>query len=149
MTRLRLKAEDAEDLEIVSAHLQDAIAQVGDIAYLPSKRRFALVLNRFMWEDLQGGEKTMGSYRRVRTGLHFDSVLKVKAQNIRQDTKEAVLELLSLRFEPATDGAGSVTLVFSGGGAIRLEVECLDAEISDISEPWSTKNKPGHETQAT
>jgi hypothetical protein len=149
MTRLRLKAEDAEDLEIISAHLQDSIARVGDIAYLQSKRRFALVLNRFMWEDLQGGDKTKASYRRVRTGLHFDGVLGVKSQNIRQDAKDAVLELLSVRFDPAGDAAGSVTLVFSGGGAIRLNVECLDAEISDISEPWSTKNKPGHETQTT
>jgi hypothetical protein len=148
MTRLRLKAEDAEDLEIISAHLQDAIARVGDIAYLPSKRRFALVFNRFMWEDLQGGDKAKSSYRRVRAGLHFDSVLGVKSQNIRQDAKDAVLELLSVRFDPAADAAGSVTLVFSGGGAIRLSVECLDAEISDISEPWSTKSKPGHDAQA-
>jgi hypothetical protein len=149
MTKLRLKAEDSEDLEIISAHLQDAIARVGDIAYLPTKRRFALVLNRFMWEDLEGGAKTKDSYRRVRTGLHFDGVLGVISQNIRQDAKDAVLELLSLKFDPAADGAGSVTLVFSGGGAIRLSVECVDAEISDISEPWSTKNKPGHDTQAT
>jgi hypothetical protein len=85
----------------------------------------------------------------VRTGLHFDGVLKVKAQKIKQDSKDVVLELLSVRFEPSADGAGAVTLVFAGGAAIRLEVEMLDAEITDISEPWSTKNKPGHETQPT
>ena len=143
--RLRLKAEDAEDLDVISAHLQDAVARVGDIAYLPSKRRFALVFNRFMWEDLRRSEKPNGPFRRVRSGIHFDGVLRVRSQNVRQDAKDAVLELLSVRFEPAADGAGAVTLVFSGGGAIRLEVECLDAEITDLSEPWATKNKPGHD----
>jgi hypothetical protein len=154
MTALRLRAVDTIDLSVVAAHLQDAIAQVGDMAYKPRERRFAIMFNRFMWEDLQddaGRSAKPGakaSYRRVRSVLHFDGVLKVKSQGLRLERKDAVANVLTLAFEPAGEVAGTLTMTFAGGGAIKLEVECLDAWLTDVGEPWSTKNLPSHDTDA-
>jgi hypothetical protein len=154
MTPLRLRAVDTIDLSVIAAHLQDAVAQVGDMAYKPGQRRFAIMFNRFMWEDVQdqagGGAKAdaRAPYRRVRSVLHFDGVLKVKSQGLRLDRKEAVAEILTLAFEKKDDVAGAITMTFAGNGAIRLEVEALDAWLSDISEPWATPNLPRHGTDA-
>jgi len=140
---LRLMIEDADDLKILSTVLQDAIAKIGDFAHLPRQRRFAFVANRFVWEN--AADKKRGPFARVRVGCHFDDVLAVKQLNLRPDAKDGVLDLLAIRFEPASDGAGAVTLDFAGGGAIRLEVESLNAQLADISEPWLTQAKPGHD----
>lgn len=135
---LRLVAADAEDLIALSAVLQDAVAKVGDFAHLPRERRFAFVANRFVWE-------AAGGKARVRTGCHFDDVTAVRQMNLRLDAKGAVVEILAVRFSPGADGAGAVTIDFSGGGAIRLEVESVNAQLSDISAPWPTRLKPEHE----
>src|SRR5688572_15765894 len=137
---LKLMAEDEEDLAILSAHLQDAVLRIGDIAYLPKSRRFAAFLNRYCWEGCPEG--AVGE--RTRTGLHFNNVLKVKATNVRQNDPDAVAELLALRFHPAGDGAGSVDLMLAGGGCIRLEVEAIDATLRDISEHWPARARPAH-----
>lgn len=141
---LRLIAEDAEDLKVLSACLQDAVIKVGDFAHLPQERRFALVANRFVWEC--AADRKRGPFARVRTGAHFDDVTAARQQNIRADAKDAVLELLALRFEPGEDGGGAVLLEFSGGGVIRLEVESVNAQLRDLSAPWSTARKPDHKT---
>jgi hypothetical protein len=153
MTALRLRAIDAMDLSVIAAHLQDAIAQVGDMAYQPQKRRFALLLNRFMWEDVEddkrGGAKADdGQYRRVRSALHFDAVERVQSQNLKLGAKEAVAELLTLAFEAKGELSGVITLTFAGGGAIKLDVECLDAWLTDVSAPWPTPHRPGHGVEA-
>lgn len=140
---LRLLVEDADDLKALSTVLQDAIAKVGDFAYLPSQRRFAFVANRFVWET--AADKKQGPFARVRSGCHFDDVADVRRMNLRSEAKDAILDLLAIRFEPAADGAGTVILDFAGGGAIRLEVESLNAQLSDISAPWMTQSKPGHD----
>jgi len=137
-----LVAEDAEDLEIVSARLQDAVAHVKDLVWLPKARRFAALFNRFKWEHEKPREAL-----RVRAGLHFDSVLSVKSHGIRKGDPDAVLSLLAIRFTPrgADDPSGSVDLVFSGGGEVRLEVECIDATLSDVSGEWAARGRPAHE----
>lgn len=140
---LRLAAEDAEDLKAMSAILQDAVGKVGDFAHLPRQRRFAFVVNRFIWEAV--GQARRGPYARVRTGCHFDDVTAVRQSNLRLDAKDAVLELLALRFAPGEDGTGAITLDFAGGGAIRLDVESVNAGLADISAPWITRLKPEHE----
>ena len=138
---LKLVAEDEEDLAILSAHLQDAVMRVGDLAYLPKSRRFAAFLNRFCWEGCP--ENSVGE--RTRSGLHFNNVLKVQAMNVRQDDPDAVVELLALRFEPTAEGgAGHVDLMLAGGGCIRLEVEAIDAALRDISEHWPARARPAH-----
>ena len=145
---LRLAAENAEDLEVISARLQDAVAQVQDLVYLPKKKRFVALFNRFKWEDAAKRNRDVASLR-VRSGLHFDRVLSVKSQNVKLGAPDAVISLLTIRYtaKSAEDPAGSIELVFAGGGAIRLEVENIDAELADISGEWAARGTPDHETK--
>lgn len=140
---LALMAADKEDLEVVSAVLQDAVAKVGDIAFLPKERRFALVANRFIWEE--GASKKFGPFTRVRTGVHFDDVTQVRAKAVKMQAKSAVVDILSVTFEPKGEEGGTILLTLAGGGAIALEVEAINANVNDISEPWRTPKKPDHE----
>jgi len=147
---LRLRAVDQIDLSVISASLQDALAQVGDMAYEPAKRRFAVMFNRFMWEDMNESAKGAKAdkeapYRRVRSALHFDAVQRAQTQGLKLGHKDAVAELLTLSFEAKSEPAGTIRMTFAGGGAIRLEVECLDAWLTDVSAPWPTHHRPGHE----
>lgn len=149
MTALRLRAVDPIDLSVVAAQLQDAIAQVGDMAYQPGKRRFALMLNRFMWEDADTGAKGAKAdkhapYRRVRSALHFDAVQRVQHQGLRLGVRDKLAELLTLSFEPGAEPSGVIKMTFAGGGVIKLDVECLDVWLTDVSEPWATPHRPGH-----
>lgn len=144
MTRLRLAASDAEDLEILSARLQDAVGKLKDFTWLPKKRRFAAVLNRLQWED---GGKT-----RVRAGLHFDGVLKVQSSKVKLGADEAVVSLLAVTFKPnkleegvGEDPGGVIEIVLAGGGTIRLAVECIDAELADLTGPWAAIGVPDHD----
>ncbi len=140
---LRLRVESAEDLAALSSSLQDAVAKIGDFAYLPSQRRFAFVANRFVWECAQNGSR--GPFARVRAGVHFDDVLSVQQSNLRPDAKDAVVALLAMRFEAGQDGAGELHFDFAGGGAVKLSVESLNAAITDLSDPWRTRSKPSHD----
>lgn len=137
---LRFLAADQEDLNVISLCLQDALAKLGDFAFQPERRRFVFVANRFIWEA--AGKR--GPFGRVRTGIHFDDVIKVSRQNLRDDANDAVVALLAVRFKQTSDGAGSIFLDFAGGGAIRLDVEAVNAHMTDISEPWPTRSKPEH-----
>jgi len=144
MTRpeLTLAAEDAEDLEVISARLQDAVAPLKELVWLPKKRRFAALFNRFVWED-----RRRNTNLRVRSLLHFDDVLSVQAKRIKMGAPDAVVSLLAIEFAPTGGGdpGGTVTLVFSGGGAIRLEVECIDAGLSDVGGEWAARSRPAHD----
>jgi hypothetical protein len=135
---IKLAAADAQDLEILSAKLQDAVVKLKNFAWLPTQRRFAAVLNRLQWET---GGKT-----RVRSGLHFDGVLKVQSQNVKMGAGEAVVSVLAITFAPAggEDPGGVIEIVLAGGGAIRLTVECIDAGLADMSGPWAAIGKPDH-----
>ena len=140
MTRaLKLAAADAEDLQILSARLQDAAAKLKDLVWLPKKRRFAAVVNRYQWE---AGQST-----RVRAGLHFDGVLAVKSHKLKLGAGEAVVALLAIGFTPngGEDPGGVIELTFAGGGAIRLTVEMIDAELVDLTQPWAARGVPDHE----
>lgn len=134
---LRLLAQDADDLAILSAALQDAVGKVGDIAYEPKGRRLTVAFNRYRWEA--------GSRQRVRSALQLGGVLKVQTRKVRRDRPDAIVELLALTFEPGEAPGGTVTLSFAGGGDLRAEVECIDAVLADVSEPWRTPRTPGHE----
>ena len=138
MSKLKLAAEDAEDLEVISARLQDAVAKLKNITWLPKKRRFAAVVNRLQWEE---GGKT-----RVRAGLHFDGVLKVQSQKVKLGAGEAVVSVLALNFKPngGEDPGGVVEIVLAGGGLLRLTVECIDAELVDMTAGWAARATPDH-----
>ena len=144
MSGLKLLAQDDEDLKIISAHLQDAIMRVGDMIYLPRRRRFVAVMNRFCWEDC--GEHQAGA--RVQAGLHFDSVLKVQSRDVRQDDPDAVAGLLAVNFTPDANGGGNIDLVLCGGGLVRLTVECIDACLRDLTEPRPAVARPEHNLEA-
>lgn len=134
-----LAAEDTEDLEVISARLQDAVAPIKDFVYLPRKRRFAAILNRFKWEENRDV--------RVRSRLHFDGVLSVKSKNVKRGTANAVVSVLAIRFVPkaAEDPSGTIELVLSGGGVIQLSVECIDAGLADIGGEWAARGRPRHD----
>jgi hypothetical protein len=149
MADLRLIALDTEDLSVVSAHLQDAVVRVSDMAYLHHEKRFAAVVNRFDWEHAAAAQKSAGKIthsERRRAGLRFERVLGAKVHGLDLKDRKAVLALLSISFSPAAEGQpdGDVTLTFSGGAAIRLQVECLEAELKDLGAAWATKHIPVH-----
>ena len=134
---LRLLAQDADDLAIISAALQDAVLHVGDIVFEPSARRLTLALNRYRWES-GGGE-------RVRAGVQLGGVQKVQTRKVRRGAPEAVLELLAVTFTPGEPPGGTVTFSFAGGADLRASVECVEAVLADISRPWSAKRQPAHD----
>jgi hypothetical protein len=136
---LRLIALDAEDLAIISANLQDSCVKVGDMAYLPHSKRFVLMVSRFDW--LAAAE---GKNERCRTGLHFERVLKVTRTGFDQYDKDLCLSLLSVTYKSKDAPAGDVTLTFSGGAGVRLDVECLEAQVRDIGPRWPAKTCPDH-----
>ncbi|MBS0273299.1 MAG: DUF2948 family protein [Proteobacteria bacterium] len=145
MKRETLAAEDAEDLQIISAKLQDAVSRVGDLVWLPKARRFAALFNRFKWEN-----KRKSDNLRVRSGLYFNGVMSVKSHKIMRGDPDAVLSLLTIGFTPkgTEDPGGTVELIFAGGGTIKLVVEAVDAGLSDISGEWAALGRPEHETDS-
>ncbi|MBC7168677.1 DUF2948 family protein [Phenylobacterium sp.] len=135
---LKLLAQDAGDLQVVSAALQDAVGKIGDIRFEQKARRLTLSFNRYCWE--------CGGGRRVRAAVQFGSVERVEARRLRSDAPDAVVELLSIGFEPAEEPpGGTAVLTFAGGGEMRVMVECLDVLMADVSEPWPTRRRPRHE----
>lgn len=142
MEELKLIALDAEDLRILSCHLQDAVIRVGDMAYLKEGMRFAAIANRFDWE---GAVKSKDDqFQRRRTGLRFERVKSAQVQGLDLKKKDLVLVLLAVAFEPGDEPEGTLILHFAGGGAIRLGVECIEAELRDLGAVWSTQHKPEH-----
>ena len=144
MDRLKLVALDREDVEIVSAHLQDAVVKAADIRWRPAESRLVIALNRFDWEAAQG---VSPQFRRRRAALRFDRISACKCRDLSATAKDQVLNLLAVVFEETDQPAGVVTLTFSGGGTLRLEVECLEAELADLGPSWVTECCPAHVTE--
>ena len=159
MSDLKLIALDTEDLSVISAHLQDAVVRIADMTYLPKEQRFAVLANRFNWAkalDQSAGQKSAAQIERRRAGLRFERVLAAKVHGLDLKDKTSSLALLAITFESsagpaAADGRdgrdgpdGHVTLTFSGGAAIRLSVECVEAELKDLGAAWSAASSPVH-----
>ncbi|KQN76971.1 DUF2948 family protein [Devosia sp. BK] len=141
MTDLKLLALDSEDLDVLSAHVQDAVVRVVDMGYARADRRFALLMNRYDWSSDQPRSKGL----RKRAGLHFDRVQNVAYAGFDPAAPEGVLNLLALTFTPTPDGvSGVVELTFAGGGTVRLTVECLEARLGDLGSAWAAAAKPAH-----
>ena len=149
MTDLKLLALDAEDLQIVSAHCQDAVARAAEMSFAPKDGRFVLVMNRFAWEVADRARRfafaRRREYERRRAVLHFDRVTRVRQSGVAIGDPEQVLSLLAVRFEPGAEPSGEVELVFAGGSGIRLDVECIEAQLTDLGAAWSTGNRPDHD----
>lgn len=138
MPDLKLLALDSEDLEIVSATTQDAVVRVGDMGFAKADNRFALLMNRFAWEE---DGKTR---QRKRAALHFDRINDVKVTGIDLNAVDGVLELLAISYAETDAPAGIVELTFAGGGTIRLMAECLEARMQDLGAAWAAKATPAH-----
>ena len=149
---LKLVALDKDDIEVISAHVQDSLVTVAEILWRPSDHRFVMALNRFDWmsaTELTKGAMAAGTvarpgYRRCRTALRFERVLACKCRNLDQTAKDAQLNLLAVEFVETNSPAGIVSLIFSGGGVIRLDVECLEAELADLGEVSVAAVCPDH-----
>ncbi len=133
---LKLLAEDADDLTVIAAALQDAVTRIGDVRYEAKRRRLTLTANRYRWESADS--------ERVRAALQVGSVMSVQGRRLRRGARDAVLELLTVGFEPTEAPGGIITFAFAGGGDLRVTVECIDAILADVSAPWSTPRIPKH-----
>jgi hypothetical protein len=137
MELLRLAALDAEDLTVISAHLQDAVLRPDDLTYLAGEHRFLMAVRRFDWTP-------DAPPRRRLAGVHVERVLHVRTRGLAPgDTTP--MSLLALTFEPTDAPSGYIELVFSGGGAVRLEVECIEIRMKDLGPVWEAVARPGHE----
>ena len=142
MTSLKLLALDAEDLAVISAHIQDSVFKAGDISYSPRARQLSLVVNRFAWESLAEKGRT---YERHRAALTFKRVSAVRSLGFDRNDKDQVLSLLAVRFQQKDEGPeGTVELVLSGTGTIALDVECIEVQLADVGGAWETERKPRH-----
>ncbi|WP_323765777.1 DUF2948 family protein [Marinovum sp.] len=133
---LYLAALDPEDLQVLSALAQDAVFPITEMRWQARARRFALLLNRFRWEDRPAAERHGRAPERVQALLVIDNVLKVASQGIDRTDTDLILSLLAVSFTPGNDGTGEVLLTLAGDGAIRLEVEALEATLKDVTRPY-------------
>lgn len=146
MSELKLIALDAEDLKVISAHLQDSVGRIGDIAYEKTARRFAMVLNRFDWPKTahQASGEESKTYERHQSALRFERVDAVRSMGIDRSKPTEVLSLLAIGFDEGDAPSGTITLFFSGGAQIAVSVECIEAELRDLGAAWATKRRPRH-----
>ena len=139
---LKLIARTEEDLRVVSAHLQDSIASVADIANLKKNKIFLMQLNRFMWEDVEKG--VFRKNKRIRTILKFENVMKVLSRNINQLKKDKFLDFLAIETNITPDKNYEMKIIFAGNAIIRIISEVIEVTLDDQGEAWDTKNKPKH-----
>jgi hypothetical protein len=144
---LRLKALDAEDLGVLAALAQDAVFPASEMRLDSKARRFALLLNRFRWEDAPNAERRKRDFERVQSVLVIEDVMSVKTQGVSKDDPDMVFSLLSISFEPSEDGMGQVLLTLAGDGAIAIAVEALEVVLRDVTRPYvaPSKKAPAHD----
>ena len=139
---LKLIGKTSEDLKVISAHLQDAIVSVSDIAHLKRNRIFLIQLNRFMWEDVEQG--VFRKNKRIRTVLKFDHVIKVSSKNIDFNKKDKFLDFLAIESREMADKTLEMNLIFSGNSVIKILTEVIEVTLDDQGDAWETKSKPKH-----
>ena len=144
MDTLKLIALDEEDLQILSAHLQDSVLKVDDVEYLAAEKKLVLGVNRFVWEQAVDGKRRR-TFERRRTALLFDRVRNVKATGIDRRHGDDILSLLAIHFIVSDSPSGIVELTFAANKALRLEVEAIEAQLTDLGPAWETAFKPEHE----
>ncbi len=142
---LKLAALDAEDLSVVSAHVQDAVVKAADIRWSPQTGTFLIPMNRFAWEATQT-PRSRGADQRRRAVLHFDRVRRVRATGVTPGDTEAVVSILAITFAPDApeSPSGTVTLVCAGDVAFTLDVECIEVRLTDLGAAWSASMRPKH-----
>ena len=141
---LKLIAKTEEDLRVVSAHLQDSIASISDVANLKKNKIFLMQLNRFMWEDVEKG--VFRKNKRIRTILKFENVLEVHSRNINQSKKDKFLDFLAIECNTMPDNNYEMKIIFAGDSIIKIISEVIEITLDDQGEAWDTKNKPKHKS---
>ncbi|WP_394198582.1 DUF2948 family protein [Litoreibacter albidus] len=143
---LRLKAEGSEDITVLSALAQDAVFPMSETTWKPTQRRFAVLLNRFRWEDLPAAKRLGRDVERVRAVLAFDDVTKVTSSGLDRNDPDLVLSLLSITWQPSEDGAGRFELTLAGDGTIALDAECINITLQDVTRPYiaPSRKAPNH-----
>ena len=141
---LKLIARTEEDMRVVSAHLQDSIASISDIANLKKNKIFLMQLNRFMWEDVEKG--VFRKNKRIRTILKFENVLEVHSKNINQSKKDKFLDFLAIECTIMPDNNYEMNIIFAGDSIIKIISEVIEVTLDDQGDAWDTKNKPKHKT---
>ena len=139
---LKLIARTVEDLRVVSAHLQDAIVNINDIANLKKNKILLLQLNRFMWEDVEKG--LFRKNKRIRTILKFENVINVKSRNINLAGEDKFLDFLTIETNQMIDNNYEMKILFAGDSIVRVTAEVIEVTLDDQGEAWDTKNKPKH-----
>ena len=139
---LKLIAKTQEDLRVVSAHLQDSIASISDIANLKKNKIFLMQLNRFMWEDVEKG--VFRKNKRIRTVLKFENVINAHSKNINQSKKNKFLDFLTIETNQMPDNNYEMNIIFAGDSIIKVVSEVIEVTLDDQGEAWDTKNKPKH-----
>lgn len=133
---LNLGAVDADDLQVISTLAQDAVFPITEMSWRPGQRRFAVLVNRFRWEDRETAERRNRPVERVQSLLVVENVLRVASQGLDRGQTDLILSVLSVTFEPGSDGAGHVLLTLAGDGGVRLEVEALEVSLRDVTRPY-------------
>ena len=141
---LKLIARTEEDLRVISAHLQDSIASVLEIAHLKKNKIFLMQMNRFMWEDVEKG--IFRKNKRIRTVLKFENVIKVISKNIDQVKKDNFLDFLTIETKKMPDNNYEMKIVFAGDSIIKVISEVIEVTLDDQGVAWDTKNMPKHKT---
>ena len=139
---LNLIGENEEDLKIISAYLQDSVVIVKDIVFLKRNRSFVMIVNRFMWEDVEKG--VFRKNKRIRTILKFENVINVLSKGINQKNKSRFLDFLAMESNLLSNKTFEIKVIFSGDSIIRVVAEVIEVALDDQGEPWDTKNKPKH-----
>mgnify|MGYP001326689889 CR=1 FL=1 len=139
---LKLIARTQDDLRVVSAHLQDSIVNISDIAHLEKNKVFLMQLNRFMWEDVEKG--VFRKNKRIRSVLKIDNVIKVFSKNVNQTKKDKFLDFLTIETNQMPDKNYEMKIVFAGDSIIKVISEVIEVTLDDQGEAWVTKNKPKH-----
>ena len=142
---LRLAVETAEDLEVASALLQDAVGLTGEISWMPKRRRLALLVNRFRWEDRTAADRQKREAERVRTALVFDNVEAVRTNGLNPAERDTIFSILQMTFEPGPEPSGRLTIEMAGDGALALEVEAIEGRMMDLTRPWVARGVPDHQ----
>jgi len=142
---LKLIGKNEEDLKIISAYLQDSVVIIKDIVFLKKNRTFIMILNRFMWEDVEKG--VFRQNKRVRCALKFEEVTKVQSKNINQKNKNKPLEYLAIKSSLISDNIFKIKIFFSGGGIITIISEVIEATMSDLGKPWNVRYFPAHKLE--
>ena len=133
---IRLRAEDGDDLQVVSTLVQDAVCPASEMKWRKRERRFAVLVNRFRWEDSETANRIGRAAERVQSLLVIEDALGVSTQGIQPGDADTILSLLNITFEPATDGAGAMVLTFAGDGAIKVDVESINVTLQDVTRPY-------------